>query len=76
MNGYAGMNAHAFSVTCPAASTGRVDGYPLAAITRYQAPSQIEANDRYVGFCTVNEFAAWIRAKPDIITVVRTRERV
>ena len=32
------MNAHAFSVTCPAASTGSVDGYPPVAITRYQAP--------------------------------------
>ena len=63
-NGYAGMKAHAFSVTCPAVSIGSVDGYPLVAITRYQAPSQIDANDRYFGCCSVNEFAAWMLAKP------------
>ncbi|WP_416264578.1 hypothetical protein ACNANV_04460 [Curtobacterium flaccumfaciens pv. flaccumfaciens] len=72
-NGYAGMNAHAFSVTCPAASTGSVDGYPPVAITRYQAPSQIDANDRYPGLCTVNEFAACTRAKASIIAPVTSR---
>ena len=72
-NGYAGMNAHAFSVTCPAASIGSVDGYPDVAITRYQAPSQIEAKDRYFGCCRVNEFAAWMLANPMSSTPVTIR---
>ena len=37
--GYNGMNAHAFCVTFPAASSGRSVGYPELATTQYHCPS-------------------------------------
>ncbi len=67
------MNAHAFSVTWPAASTGRVEGYPFDAITRYQAPSQMAAKDRYDGRAAVNEFAVCTPAKARSIAPVTSR---
>ncbi|MFS2028719.1 MULTISPECIES: hypothetical protein [unclassified Curtobacterium] len=57
----------------PDASTGSVDGYPLAAITRYQAPSQIDENDSSPGRYTVKEFATWTLTNATSVAPVTTR---